>query len=77
MDVFLFVVVLVALSVGAKTLKSFLDYRAQLREFEIQNQQHGQSDVQQELAVLKKRVEVLEKLVTDKGYQLDQKIRSL
>lgn len=27
MDVFLFVVVLVALSVGAKTLKSFLDYR--------------------------------------------------
>lgn len=77
MDVFLFVVIIVALGVGAKTLQSFIGYRTQLKEFEVQNRQRIPSGVQQELATLKQRVEVLEKVVTDQGYQLDQKIRSL
>ncbi|MEZ8144339.1 hypothetical protein A1OO_05700 [Enterovibrio norvegicus FF-33] len=77
MDALLFVTVVVAVVVGAKTLKSYLAYKAQLREFEINHSKSNQSDLAVEVAALKSRVEVLEKIVTDKSYTIEREIRAL
>ncbi|MDN3652094.1 hypothetical protein QWY77_04845 [Thalassotalea ponticola] len=42
-----------------------------------QSQSSSSEEVDQELTALKKRVEVLEKIVTDKGYQVNQEIDDL
>jgi hypothetical protein len=37
----------------------------------------GSEEVKNEIAALKSRIETLEKIVTDEGYQLDKKISNL
>ena len=37
----------------------------------------GTDEMKNEIASLKSRIETLEKIVTDEGYQLDKKIRNL
>ncbi|WP_407332757.1 hypothetical protein [Enterovibrio sp. 27052020O] len=77
MDTLLFVTIIVAVVVGARTLKSYLAYKAQLRKFELNHSKNVQGDLAAEVSALKSRVEVLEKLVTDKSYTLDKQIRAL
>ncbi|CZF84020.1 hypothetical protein [Grimontia marina] len=77
MDVLLSVIIIVALVVGTRTLKSYFAYRAQVREFEANKVAEGSGELVAEIDALKNRIEVLEKLVTDQGYELDKKIRAL
>ncbi|MDD1794859.1 hypothetical protein L4D06_10590 [Enterovibrio makurazakiensis] len=79
MDVFLFVFATVAVALAAKTLRSYFVYRAQLREFEINHQKTTGLNhaYQKELDTLRSRVEVLEKIVSSKGYIIDEEIQSL
>ncbi|MDD1781801.1 hypothetical protein LRP49_11425 [Enterovibrio sp. ZSDZ35] len=77
MDVFLFIIVVIAVGAGTKTIKSYLDYRTALNAFEVNHKKHERESMMQEISALKARVEVLEKLVTDEGYALDKKIKAL
>lgn len=77
MDELLFVIIIVALVVGTRTLKSYFSYRAQVRELEANQVTEDSGELVAEIDALKNRIEVLEKLVTDQGYQLDKKIRAL
>ncbi|PKF49452.1 hypothetical protein [Enterovibrio nigricans] len=77
MDVFLFIVVVVAVGAGTKTIKSYFDYRTALNAFEANHKKHERENLLNEISALKLRVEVLEKLVTDEGYELNRKIKAL
>ncbi|KXF82244.1 hypothetical protein [Enterovibrio coralii] len=77
MDVFLFIIVIIAVGAGTKTIKSYLDYKTALSVFETNHKKHERESMMKEINALKARIEVLEKLVTDEGYELDKKIKAL
>ena len=63
-------------------LDRYLKHITKMKELElacIKKQQEGaeNKDLEEELQALKERVNVLEKIVTDRKYQLDEEIRSL
>lgn len=52
-------------------------HKQKMREMESQIDHTEKDALKEELAGVKKRLEVLEAIVTDKKYQLDQEIREL
>jgi hypothetical protein len=55
----------------------FFDYRKQQLKMMAKMNQLEESSVQRELAAIKQRLAVLEKIVTDKRYDLDEEFNSL
>ena len=68
MDVFTMVAVIVVAACAASVASSYLKGRARNRP------QKPDADVQRAIEDLRRRVEVLEKIVTDDGYQLAREI---
>lgn len=72
MDVFTFVIIVVIIGCGSGVVNNYLKNQ---RERNLT----GEEDeaVYQELAVLRERIEVLEKIVTDEKYQLERDLNRL
>ncbi|PSW07206.1 nitrite reductase [Photobacterium lipolyticum] len=63
-------------------LDRYLKHITKMKELELaclkkQKDRGENNDLEKELLALKERVNVLEKIVTDRKYQLDEEIRSL
>ncbi|NGN97822.1 hypothetical protein G5S52_09135 [Grimontia sp. S25] len=74
---FLSIVVIVAIVVTARTIRGYIAYRAQIHELQIAQNENNSDVLSTHVKQLESRIEVLEKLVTDQGYELDKKIRAL
>ena len=72
MDVFTFVIIVVIIACGSGVVNNYMKNQ---RERNLT----GEEDeaVYQELAVLRERIEVLEKIVTDEKYQLERDLNRL
>ncbi len=66
---------------GGGIVKLILNHKKELRALELSERnvmsQEAQESLKSQVDELKKRVEVLEKIVTDSKYQLDKEIASL
>ncbi len=66
---------------GGGIVKLILNHKKELRALEVSERnvmsQEAQESLKSQVDELKKRVEVLEKIVTDSKYQLDKEIASL
>ena len=73
MEVFTFSIIVVIIGCGSGVLNNYL------RNQRERHQMSGEEDevVYQELAVLRERIEVLEKIVTDEKYQLERDLNRL
>ncbi len=71
MDVFTFIIIVVAIGCGTGVLTEYLKNKREAEEFE------PDEDVYQELENLRARVEVLEAIVTDQKYNLEKEINQL
>lgn len=71
-DVFIMVIAIVAISVGAGVYRDYLKTQRQ-----IGKNTEADSDLQAELMRLAARVAVLEEIVTDNKYQLNRELESL
>ncbi len=71
-DVFIMVIAIVAISVGAGVYRDYLKTQRQ-----IGKNTEADSDLQAELMRLAARVAVLEEIVTDSKYQLNRELESL
>ena len=71
-DVFIMVIVIVALSIGAGM---FRDYQKTQRQ--VRRNEDSDDVLRSELEALQKRVVVLEEIVTDSKYQLNRELDSL
>jgi len=71
MDVFVFVIIVVAIGCASGVLNNLLRNQRELRE---QTPDEGASA---ELSDLRVRVEVLEKIVTDEKYNLNRELNAL
>jgi len=71
-DVFIMVVLIVAIAVGGGVARDYLRTQRQV------NENAGDADdLEAELAVLRARVEVLEEIVTDERYELRKELKQL
>lgn len=73
MDVFTFVIIVVIIGCGSGVVNNYLKNQ---RERTLMSGEEDEA-VYQELAVLRERVEVLEKIVTDEKYQLERDLNRL
>ncbi len=71
-DVFIMVIAIVALSVGAGMYRDYLKTQRQ-----VGRNSEADEDLKLELQALRKRVAVLEEIVTDSKYQLKQELDQL
>ena len=73
MDVFTFVIIVVIIACGSGVVNNYMKNQRE------RNLMSGEEDevVYQELAVLRERIEVLEKIVTDEKYQLERDLNRL
>ncbi len=66
---------------GGGIVKLILNHKKELRALEVSERnvmsEEAQESLKSQVDELKKRVEVLEKIVTDSKYQLDKEIASL
>ncbi|MCF7483400.1 nitrite reductase [Vibrio sp. J1-1] len=66
---------------GGGIVKLVLNHKKELRALEVSERnamsQEDQDSLKKQVIELKRRVEVLEKIVTDSKYQLDKEIASL
>ncbi|EIA1588840.1 nitrite reductase [Vibrio parahaemolyticus] len=66
---------------GGGIVKLILNHRKEVRALEISERntmsQEEQESLKKQIGELKRRVEVLERIVTDSKYQLDKEIASL
>ncbi|HHG3484299.1 TPA: nitrite reductase [Vibrio parahaemolyticus] len=66
---------------GGGIVKLILNHRKEVRALEISERntmsQEEQESLKKQIGELKRRVEVLERIVTDSKYQLEKKIASL
>ncbi|HCE2884540.1 TPA: nitrite reductase [Vibrio parahaemolyticus] len=66
---------------GGGIVKSILNHRKEVRALEISERntmsQEEQESLKKQIGELKRRVEVLERIVTDSKYQLEKEIASL
>ncbi|MDV6250094.1 nitrite reductase [Vibrio sp. EA2] len=66
---------------GGGIVKLILNHKKELRALEVSERnamsQEDQDSLKKQVSELKRRVEVLEKIVTDSKYQLDKEIASL
>jgi hypothetical protein len=73
MDVFTFVIIVVIIACGSGVVNNYLKNQ---RERTLMSGEEDEA-VYQELAVLRERIEVLEKIVTDEKYQLERDLNRL
>ena len=71
MDVFIMIVLIVLIGCGAGVLTEH--FKTKRKELE----QSGGDEVFEELEILRERVEVLEKIVTDERFHLEREISQL
>lgn len=68
------IVAIVFISLG---LQRYLSHKAEMKKLESAGSSSEVKQLQQDLQILQQRVSVLEKIVTDKGYQLNEEIKNL
>lgn len=73
MDVFTFVIIVVIIGCGSGVVNNYLKNQ---RERTLMSGEEDEA-VYQEVAVLRERIEVLEKIVTDEKYQLERDLNRL
>ncbi|AJR09095.1 nitrite reductase [Photobacterium gaetbulicola] len=75
------VIVIFVAIFGTEVIRRLLSHRERMHKMELEQQGRAGVVAQQKLEAdvieLKKRVEVLEKLVTDEAYQLENEIKAL
>lgn len=71
MDVFTFVIIVVLIGCGSGVINNYM------RNQRNKNKLTVDEDAQQELAELRERIEILEKIVTDEKYQLRRDLDQL
>ena len=73
MDVFTFFIIVVIIACGSGVVNNYMKNQRE------RNLMSGEEDevVYQKLAVLRERIEVLEKIVTDEKYQLERDLNRL
>ncbi len=71
MDVFTFVIIVVLIGCGSGVINNYM------RNQRNKNKLTVDEDAQQELAELRERIEILEKIVTDEKYQLQRDLDQL
>lgn len=72
-EVFVFVIIVVIIACGSGVVNNYLKNQ---RERTLMSGEEDEA-VYQELAVLRERIEVLEKIVTDEKYQLERDLNRL
>jgi len=75
--VFGFVTLLMFIIFGFVVFIKFIEYKGKVKAVEDKLDKSERVQFQEEMTSLKHRVMVLEKIVTDKGYQLDEEIAKL
>lgn len=70
-------VAIVAIVFTSLGLQRYLSHRAEMKKLDSAGNSGEVQQLQQELKILQQRVSVLEKIVTDKGYQLKEEIKNL
>ncbi|WP_064607386.1 hypothetical protein [Photobacterium sp. J15] len=70
-------VTIVAIVFGFLAIQRYLGHRAEMKKLECEGSSEDVRALRQEIKVLQERVSVLEKIVTDTGYQLKQEIKNL
>ncbi|OLQ79048.1 hypothetical protein BIT28_14520 [Photobacterium proteolyticum] len=68
------IVAIVFTSIG---LQRYFKHRTEMKKLESEGSSSEVQQLRDELHTLQQRVGVLEKIVTDKGYQLKEEIKSL
>ncbi len=71
MDVFTFVIIVVLIGCGSGVINNYMKNQRNRNKVTIDE------DAQQELAELRERIEILEKIVTDEKYQLQRDLDHL
>ncbi|MGF1715247.1 hypothetical protein [Photobacterium chitinilyticum] len=70
-------VVIVAIVFTFIGLQRYFSYRTEMKKLESKGNSGEVQQLRHELQMLQQRVGVLEKIVTDKGYQLKEEIKNL
>ncbi|WP_299017916.1 hypothetical protein [uncultured Photobacterium sp.] len=70
-------VAIVAIVFGFLAIQRYLGHRAEIKKLEGASGSGEVQELKQEVQALQERVSVLEKIVTDTGYQLKEEIRKL
>jgi len=76
-DGMIFVIVIVAIVCGSLTSKRVLQHRLRSNELKMKLEAEYSGELVKEVESLKHRVASLEKIVTQKGYQLHDEIDNL
>jgi len=71
MNVFEMVVIIVLITIGAGVINNYIKHRNQAVA------EDDEADWQKRLELMEERLRVLEKIVTDRDYELKQKFRDL
>lgn len=71
MDVFTFVIIVVLIACGSGVINNYMKNQRNKNKLTVDE------DAQQELAELRERIEILEKIVTDEKYQLQRDLDHL
>lgn len=71
MDVFTFVIIVVLIGCGSGVINNYMKNQRNRTNVTVDE------DAQQELAELRERIEILEKIVTDEKYQLQRDLDHL
>ncbi len=71
MDVFTFVIIVVLIGCGSGVINNYMKNQRNKNKLTVDE------DAQQELAELRERIEILEKIVTDEKYQLQRDLDHL
>ncbi len=71
MDVFTFVIIVVLIGCGSGVINNYMKNQRNRTKVTVDE------DAQQELAELRERIEILEKIVTDEKYQLQRDLDHL
>lgn len=70
-------VLIVAIIFTSLVAKRYFAHKTEIKKLESESGSAEAKKLQQEVESLKQRVEVLERIVTDKGYQLKEQFRDL
>ncbi|MCG7585722.1 MULTISPECIES: nitrite reductase [Photobacterium] len=70
-------VAIVAIVFASIGLQRYFKHKAEMKKLESEGSSSEVQQLRHELRTLQQRVDVLEKIVTDKGYQLKEEIKNL
>jgi hypothetical protein len=71
-------IIIIAIIFGLPWLSyDYFKYKTKMRELETKLNESEKVKVDDEISSMKHRLVVLEKIITDKGYEIDNEIRNL